>query len=205
VLQLLNRAWRRRGGQVQRERATLRGLPTATLDTTNLRAITGANLADAFSPHGPITAEWSEVSSQIDRIILIEDMTTAGVNPGDRRAIHYLVRALRPNRVLEIGTNVGASTIHIAAAMKRNNEDTKGECTLVTLDIVDVNDAADAYWKRAGLARSPRDNIACLGVAACVEVITAESLSYFDYHAEQFEFVFLDGDHAASTVYQEFT
>jgi predicted O-methyltransferase YrrM len=77
-------------------------------------------------------------------------MLTAGVNSGDRRAIYHLIRALRRRRVLEIGTNVGASTLHIAAAMKRNDEDSEGECELVTVDIADVNDDSDAYWKRGG-------------------------------------------------------
>jgi predicted O-methyltransferase YrrM len=137
------------------------------------------------------------------RIVLIKDMTTAGVNPGDRRAIYYLIRAFRPRRVLEIGTNVGASTLHIAAAMKRNKEDNNGECSLVTVDITDVNNASDAYWKRAGLPRSPRDNIAHLGMADFVDFVTTDSLSYFDCQAMQFDFIFLDGDHAASTVYRE--
>jgi predicted O-methyltransferase YrrM len=199
----LIRAWIRRAGGVRRERAALRGLPTATLDVANLRAISKADVEEAFSSHGAIAVEWSEVSSLIDRIALIEDMTTAGVNPGDRHAVYYLIRALRPRRVLEIGTNVGASTLHIAAAMKRNNEDGKGECTLVTVDIADVNDPSNGFWKQAGLPCSPRDNMAQLGMAGCVEFVVADSLSYFDRHADRYDFIFLDGDHAASTVYQE--
>ena len=200
------RAWKRRASQVvkiRHERATLQGLPTATLEVANLRLISGTDVAEALSHQGAIAAEWSDASSQIDRIVLIKDMTTAGVNPGDRRAIYYLIRAFRPRRVLEIGTNVGASTLHIAAAMKRNKEDDKGECNLVTVDILDVNNAPDAYWKRAGLPCSPRDNMVHLGMADFVEFVTTDSLSYFDRQATQFDFIFLDGDHAASTVYQE--
>jgi predicted O-methyltransferase YrrM len=180
----------------------LRGLP-ATLDVADLRSISKMDVADAFSSRGAIASEWSEVSSQIDRLVLIEDMTTGGVNPGDRRAIYYLIRALRPRRVLEIGTNVGASTLHIAAAMKRNNEDNEDECHFVTVDIADVNDATDAYWKRAGLPCSPRANMAHLGMAGSVEFVVTDSLTYFERHPGQFDFIFLDGDHAASTVYQE--
>jgi cephalosporin hydroxylase len=132
-----------------------RNLPTATLEEPDLRLISPKDVAEALSPHGAITAEWPVISSQVDQIVLIEDMATAGVNPSDRRAIYHLIRALRPRRVLEIGTNVGASTLHIAAAMKRNNEDCKGKSKLVTVDIVDMNDAPDAYRKRAGLPRSP--------------------------------------------------
>ena len=40
-----------------------------------------------------------------------------GMNPGDRRALYYLVRHLRPERVLEIGTLAGASTVHLAMGL----------------------------------------------------------------------------------------
>ena len=60
----------------------------------------------------------------------IEDGKTGGVNPGDRRLLYQLTRRLKPRNVLEIGTHVGASTMHIAAAKPRS---------ITTVDIVDVN------------------------------------------------------------------
>ena len=150
-----------------------------------------------------IAREWPAVATAIDQIVVIEDMKTGGVNPGDRRALYYLTRALRARRVLEIGTHVGASTIHIAAAMKRNGGDAGDECRLVTVDISDVNDADDAYWKRAGLACSPRDAIAAIGLAHCAAFVTMDSISYLDAHDERFDLIFLDGDHTAQNVYRE--
>jgi predicted O-methyltransferase YrrM len=202
MLQLVRSLITRRR-QFQRELATLQALPPTPLNETHLRWITVAEIAAAFLPSGAIAAEWPEVAAEIDQIVRIRDMMTAGVNPGDRRAIYHLIRALRPRRVLEIGTNVGASTLHIAAAMKRNNEDSEGEYEIVTVDIADVNDDPDAYWKRGGLPRSPRDNVYQLGMADNVQFVVMNSLSYFDQCASQFDFIFLDGDHAAAVLYEE--
>jgi predicted O-methyltransferase YrrM len=188
--------------QIAREQGELSLLPKAQLDLAPLRQTAQAELATIFSC-ASIAQEWPEVAGAIDDIVVIEDMKTGGVNPGDRRALYYLTRALRARRVLEIGTHVGASTIHIAAAMKRNAENASDECRLVTVDISDVNDADDAYWKRAGLACSPRDAIAAIGVAPGASFIMMDSISYLDAHDGRFDLIFLDGDHAAQNVYLE--
>ena len=47
---------------------------------------------------------------------------------------------MRPRRVLEIGTDVGASTMSIAAAMKRNGA-APGEGAFITVDIEDIEGA----------------------------------------------------------------
>lgn len=194
--------WLERRRQLRRERAALSALPAVAADAAKLRPITATQLAGIFS--SPLIAqEWPAVSAAIDRALVIEDMKTGGVNPGDRRALYYLTRALRPRRVLEIGTHVGASTVHIAAAMKQNAEETGNECKLVTVDIADVNEAADAYWKRAGLARSPRAAIAAAGLAHGVAFVTMDSIGYLETHEEKFDLIFLDGDHAAANVYRE--
>src|SRR3954449_2636637 len=110
--------WKRRNDQLREERAQLSQVPPMTLDLRNLRTLTKREINQVFLSRS-IDDEWPELSTEIGRIVVIEDMKTPGVNPGDRRALYYLLRALRPRSVLEIGTNVGASTIHIAAAMKR--------------------------------------------------------------------------------------
>jgi len=86
----------------------------------------------------------------------------------------------------------------IAAALKRNGDDGR----LVTVDIADVNDSPNAYWKRYGLRLSPRDAIKSIG-QEFVEFRTMSSLDYFNKNNSKFDFVFLDGDHAATTVYRE--
>ena len=149
--------------------------------------------------------EWLVLAKEIDQLILIEDVETGGVNPGDRRALYYLVRALGLKRVLEIGTNVGASTIHVAAAMKANllADEKPNDHSLVTVDIVDVNHASDAFWRLGGLARSPRDTIEAMGMLEHVTFVTNSSLTYLDECDESFDLIFLDGDHSAGMVYQE--
>ena len=64
---------------------------------------------------------------------------TGGVNLGDRRTIFYLVNRFKHESVLEIGTHIGASTLHIASALYRNQLDFKVPANLTTLDIRDVN------------------------------------------------------------------
>lgn len=201
-----------------RQRAVLERLPPSTVDATSLRPVGKGDLASAFAPKSAAGVEWADACRQIEQVVFIEDLKTAGVNPGDRRAIYHLIRALKPRRVLEVGTNVGASTLHIAAAMKRNREDDPSECQLVTVDIEDVNDKPDAYWKRANLPRSPRDNLAVIGMADCTTFIgnypfdvqrdnspfiAKSSLDYFAGSTDLFDFIFLDGSHAAAIVYQE--
>jgi predicted O-methyltransferase YrrM len=66
-----------------------------------------------------------------------------------------------------------------------------------------VNDGPDAFWKRGGLPRSPQDNVRQLGMADSVQFVVMDSLRYFDRYTDQFDFIFLDGDHTAAIVYQE--
>jgi hypothetical protein len=39
------------------------------------------------------------------------------VNPGDRRALYHLIAHFKPKQILEVGTHVGASTLHVASAI----------------------------------------------------------------------------------------
>ena len=138
---------------------------------------------------------WAAVASRIDGIIQIEDGKTGGVNPGDRRALYYLTRWLEPDSVLEIGTHVGASTLHIAAALQHQDQ-----ARFTTIDIVDVN-ADNARWKKSGLSMSPKNAVAALG--ARVDFIRADSLEFLDATSETFDLIFLDGDHSADRVRAE--
>jgi predicted O-methyltransferase YrrM len=112
----------------------------------------------------------------------IEDGKTGGVNPGDRRLLYQLTRWLKPRTVLEIGTHVGASTMHIAAAKPHS---------ITTVDIMDVN-APDSYWHKAGLPMSPRDALR----GARVNFIRDDSISFLDRTTDKFDLIFLDGAHS---------
>ena len=49
--------------------------------------------------------DWRPVSARIETLGITPE---AGMNPGDRRALYYLMRLVRPASVLEIGTQAGA-------------------------------------------------------------------------------------------------
>jgi predicted O-methyltransferase YrrM len=122
-----------------------------------------------------------------------------GVNPGDRRALYYLTTALDPSDVLEIGTHIGASTIHIGLALKRLKHGGK----MITVDVADVNHPDYGPWKQLGLPASPKEAAIQLG---CVELITFHTGSSLDFMIKtrrRFDLIFLDGDHRAQTVYRE--
>jgi predicted O-methyltransferase YrrM len=194
---MLSRLFRRPTEQSS-ELEQLVHLPRIEISTNQLRPLSASDLARAFNDEG-YSSEWAELSVKTDSIQPIPDMKTGGVNPGDRRAIYHLIRYLRPKRILEIGTHVCASTMSIAAALKRNGDDGR----LVTVDITDVINSPDAYWKRYGLRLSPFEAMKSIGSHEFVEFRMMSSFDYFSQNDFKFDFIFLDGDHAATTVYQE--
>ena len=121
-----------------------------------------------------------------------------GVNPGDRRALFYLVTALRPHCVLEVGTHIGASTLYIAQALKT----TGIGATVTTVDLVDVN-AANGPWQQVGLPRTPESNAQMLGCRDRIDFRAQASLAFMHETTQRFDLIFLDGDHSANAVYQE--
>lgn len=163
----------------------------------NIQRLRPADQIDFNAAFGSASSdrEWPEVAARIDEILPIEDGRTGGVNPGDRRALYYLTRWLKPARVLKIGTHVGASTLHIAAALRH-----QALAMLTTVDTDDVN-GTNGPWKGAVLARSPREALAALG--ADVNFVCADSISFFGTRQALFELIFLDGDHTRETVRAE--
>ena len=145
--------------------------------------------------------EWAACAPRLSELCQIEDGKTGSVNPGDRRALFYLVRAFRPAKVLEIGTYLGASTLHIGAALASHARDRIPR--LVTVDIRDVNDSPLSFWRQAGLAKSPKQMVEALNETVEIMFVTNDSRHFFANNKERFDFIFLDGDHAAETVYEE--
>jgi predicted O-methyltransferase YrrM len=181
-----------------------------SVDNSRLRAISPAWITDIFRL-AQTAAEWPDVSREIDGAIAAPGLANGkvslggSINAGDRRAIYSLIRALKPHRILEIGTHIGGSTLSIAAAMRRNKQDGAGDCSLTSVDSVDVNGAPNAYWKRIGFPRSPRENIAAFGMSEHVSFVTADSRAYFQNCRGSFDFAFIDGDHSAEAVHQDVT
>ena len=128
---------------------------------------------------------------------------TGGVNPGDRKAIFFLIRYFKPKAVLEIGTHIGASTINIASAVYYNQLELKIKPTFKTIDIKDVNSINEKPWLQYGMNKSPIEMIENFKFESFVEFITDTSINYFEKTKETYDFIFLDGDHSAETVYQE--
>ena len=145
--------------------------------------------------------EWNACSSKLSELCQIEDGKTGGVNPGDRRALFYLAQAFRPARVLEIGTHVGASTVHIGAAVTSGAR--AHAPRLVTVDVQDVNDSPHSFWRQSGLEKSPRQMIDELNGTIEVTFVVDNSRHFFTGNKERFDFIFIDGDHTAETVYEE--
>ena len=149
-----------------------------------------------------ITSRWEAIRKQIQMFDIPDQ--TGGVNPGDRRAIYYLVSSLKPRSVLEVGTHIGASTVHIALALRHQPDSLSGQLpSFVSVDVVDVNDPVTQPWLRYGASHSPIEMIDEVGCADFVSFVHRPSTDYLAEGRHKYDFIFLDGDHAAQTVYQE--
>jgi len=157
-------------------------------------------LANVFSS-GEMGALWPQVEQEMSSFSVVE--TADGVNRGDRRAIYYLTRHLRSKSALEVGTHIGASTIHIVAALRKTKEQGGSEAKVTTVDICDVNDMTAKPWLSWGTKFSPKEMIQKMGASEWVHFITKPSLEFLPTTRERFDLIFLDGDHSAKNVYQE--
>jgi len=146
-----------------------------------------------------VESGWSTAAARIEEL---EITAEAGMNPGDRRALYSLVRHLRPLRVLEIGTQAGASTVHLAAALADAHPGPV-ERRLVSVDIKDVNHPETAAWRAFRLPQSPREAMRRLGYGDLVEFRVARSLEMLREAGEMYDLIFLDGDHRVKTVVAE--
>jgi predicted O-methyltransferase YrrM len=194
----------RRFAKVQKERVELHLVPKQPTEAAErLRRTVGQSDLQQLLSATERAVEWREVEPELARVIGAADLP-GGVNPGDRRAIFSLLRSLAPQSVLEIGTHVGASTIHIIAALRLNRlRDPSQNPRLISVDILDVNDPARGPWREHRLPNSPREMAARLGAAGWARFVAQPSLEYLTTSGERFDLIFLDGDHAAKTVYRE--
>ena len=198
----INKFFERRR-QIENQKQSLKEIPTLACTSKHLRVLNDKDLAkilDSSETH----KEWEQAEPGLKSVCQIEDGTTGGVNPGDRRAVWYLIKGFAAKSVLEIGTHVGASTVHIASALQtlaqRNPAD---GYRLTTVDVEDVNSETSGAWKGYGLKESPREMIRAIGCNEIVSFVTENSLTFLDHAKDRFDFIFLDGDHSATAVYQE--
>jgi len=186
----------------QRENVRLQRLRPIACDPSALGQADERTVAAIFA-NARTDGEWDDVTPRMEALA-IRDQAGA-VNLGDRRAIYALVRHLRTTAVLEIGTHIGASTAHIAEALRVTSAEMgrPGEFDLTTVDIVDVNDAATKPWVRSGSTHSPAELIRRLGCEPSVRFVARPSMEFMSDCTKRYGLIFLDGDHSAHAVYRE--
>jgi len=170
------------------------------VNTNNLVSIKEINLRYILN-NDEILNSWKNWEEKLNALNFIDFM--GGVNPGDQRAIFYLIRYLKPKAVLEIGTHIGASTVNIASAINYNQNKLLTKSIFKTVDIRDVNSVSKKPWLKHGMTKSPIEMIKEFDCFSPVDFITDISTDYLKNTADTFDFIFLDGDHSSSTVYQE--
>jgi predicted O-methyltransferase YrrM len=173
--------------KISEERALSR-VPRVRCDVVN--ACSTLNLDEIFASHD--LSLWKLVAGRVEAGGLTHNM--GGVNPGDRRAICALVAHLRPTKVLEVGTHIGSSTLVLAATLAGTG------ARITTVDVLNVNDPQTRPWERYGARQSPADLVRD---EAPVSFVTGSSLAFLSGTSDQYDLIFLDGDHTAATVYRE--
>jgi predicted O-methyltransferase YrrM len=196
---LLPRRWLRTL-EIRREARALAALEKRICTVDALRAADDALIRSWLE--ADLTSEWRQVEATMSAVRF--GGGSGAVNPGDRRALYHLARALGPTRILEVGTHVGASTSMLGLALKQSQAQALNvKPRLVTVDISDVNDPLHGAWHRIGCSRSPADVMRAIGCQDFVQFVTSPSIPYLQGCTEKFDLIFLDGDHSATAVYQE--
>jgi predicted O-methyltransferase YrrM len=178
------------------DRAWRRQQPPLKFDNANLRRVSDFDIASAMNDP-LIGAAFAEDLAGIAGVFGADEIA-GGVNPGDRRALYHLIGHFKLRRILEIGTHVGASTIHIASALRRFVD----QGSLCTADIVDVNGPQGA-WRSLGMRQPPIGIVSDLGLAPITTFITEPAATVLALSGQRFDMVFLDGDHSKFAVYRE--
>ena len=179
---------------------TLETIPTLPCNPEKLRHASTIDLHKILNDES-LHEHWVKYSQ--DPVLAEIPDTSRAINPGDRRAIQYLIDFLRPKHVLEVGTHIGASTAWMSRLLKAHQEEDGVPFRLTSVDIKDVNSEADRYWLKFGATHSPRELMQRLGVSDSVQFIAQNSLEYLETCKEKFDFVFLDGNHRGPHVYRE--
>jgi len=186
--------------RICRDNRELAAIQRLICDAKKLRLKNDVDLKELFDS-SEVEMMWNDSKKRID-VFAIPD-GTGGVNPGDRRAIYYLISKLKPSSVLEIGTHIGASTLHIASALFMSQIKDGRHANLVSVDIADVNDPISKPWLEYGTKVSPIEMVNEMGFGTFVEFVKDTSFDYLARCERKFDFIFLDGSHAAKIVYRE--
>ena len=181
------------------DRIGLGQTPPEPAPADRLDSVASGDLAAALAV--VTDAEWQNLHARMAPLFPDIDPSGGSMTLSERRALYALIRWFAPRRVLEIGTYIGVSTAHLAAALDRVARDTELDRRLTTVDIADVNQPDQA--RRWGAERTPKEVIEALGLGHLVEFATAPSLEFLEGGGERFDLVFVDGNHRAAMVYRE--
>jgi len=182
------------------ETLKLNAVSKIKLDASNLRSASSVNSDDIFSKKA-IWKAWESYENKIEAL-QIPDLT-GGVNLGDRKALFFIISHFKPKSVLEVGTHIGASTVHVASALDNNFKKHDVKAAFSTLDLRDVNCDAEKPWLKFKSPKSPQELLNELDLGITTKFMSQNSLDYFQTPQDKYDFIFLDGDHSAQTVYKE--
>lgn len=147
-----------------------------------------------------ISQQWQQDQPTLAQLQLPEQ--TGGVNPGDQRALYYLIAHLRPKRIFEAGTHLGCSTLNMLLACRHQQRGTPGPW-ITTVDVRDVNDPERQPWLEYGAKRSPAAAMRAIGKGDEIDFQVGSSIEWLPQTETSFDFMFLDGDHAGQYVKRE--
>ncbi|MEP6949076.1 MAG: class I SAM-dependent methyltransferase [Ginsengibacter sp.] len=185
---------------ISKDKKELNSIERIGGELNNLRYKNDLSIENLFES-GDTEKMWSDSKKQIDSFSIPDG--SGGVNPGDRKALYYLICKVQPSSVLEVGTHIGASTLHIASALYMSQIKNGKKANLTTVDIADVNSTVNKPWLNYGMKYSPVEMINKLNYGSFVEFVADTSIHYAANCKQKYDFIFLDGSHAASIVYQE--
>ena len=173
--------------------------PTSRCDTSNLMRLQETDFQRMLSRER-FEEEWHNVVG-LTKLFTIS-ATGGGVNDGDRRILYQIIRSSNALSVLEIGTHIGASTLHIAAALRKNADIAGSECYLGTVDIEDVNSSSGPHATHK-CSHTPKAMLEEAGLLSFVEFSVARAQEVMSSEKRKFHAIFLDGDHSPAAVYSE--
>lgn len=178
----------------------LNKLSSINFDADNLHQVKNDNWLNEIFRDKNLECKWNRVKDELQDLHLPEN--TGGVNTGDQKAILFLIWYFKPVKILEIGTHIGCSTVHIAIAMRELGIEIP-DSSLTTVDIRDVNDEVSKPWVSFKSSLSPLALVRKIKMEERVSFVSSPSVEFMKNCEEKFDFIFLDGGHSADLVYQE--
>ncbi len=139
-------------------------------------------------------------ANQVEAISLPPTMSKMPISSSPQFTLYRLVRHLKPSRILEIGTQEGASAVAMAIAMAHNG-------TPVDITCIDpFLPCGDNYGDETFQAFSK--NIGSTGLANGIRLLKSFSglaLGLLKEHNEAFDLILVDGSHKYEDVKSDFT